>query len=51
MWHQSETHYELWMNFTPADEILSREVGRDNIVCRVGGSPGCPSLIISVVHR
>lgn len=37
MWHQSEAHYELWMNFSLADEILSREVGRDNIVYRGGG--------------
>lgn len=46
MWQQSETHYELWMNFTPADEILLCEVGGDNSVYRVGGSAGCLSLVI-----
>lgn len=32
MWHQSETHYELWMNFTLVDEILLRGFGENNIV-------------------
>lgn len=46
MWHQSETHYELWMNFTLVDEILLCEISESNIVYWVGGSLGCLSLII-----
>ena len=32
MWHQSETRYELWMNFTLVDEILLCEFSENNIV-------------------
>lgn len=45
MWHHSETHYELWMNFTLVDEILLCEFSENNIVYWVGGSLACLSLI------
>lgn len=32
MWRQSETRYELWMNFTLVDEILLCEFSEKNIV-------------------
>lgn len=32
MLHQSETHYELWMNFTLIDDILLSEFSQNNIV-------------------
>lgn len=44
MWHQSETHYELWMNFTLVDEIPLCEFSENNTVYRDGGSLGCLSL-------
>lgn len=50
MWHQSETHYELWMNFTLVDEILPCEFSENNTVYRDGGSLGCLSVILKALQ-
>lgn len=41
MWHQSETHYEVWMRFALTEEILLCEFIENNVVYSDGRSMGC----------